>query len=158
MNWSFNKIKYDQSNNLIQPFVITCPEFSWIWFPNLFKNCFSHRKSDHFFDNSKCSKSELWNRLAKCFGIADWVHCWNYKFHGYIQCRCWWQFFSVGDRILILVTSFEWWYPTLVFKRLRMLVTKTVKTVTNISKLSPIQLVSNIRHQHRRSRISQFHR
>ena len=33
-----------------------------------------------------------------------------------------------------------------------MLVTKTVKTVTNISKLSPTHFVSNIRHQHRCSR------
>ena len=33
-----------------------------------------------------------------------------------------------------------------------MLVTKTAKTVTNISKLSPAHFVSNIRHQHRCSR------
>ena len=33
-----------------------------------------------------------------------------------------------------------------------MLVTKTAKTVTNISKLSPTHFVSNIRHQHRWSR------
>ena len=37
-----------------------------------------------------------------------------------------------------------------------MFVTKTAKTVTNISKLSPTYFVSNIRHQHRCSLIGFF--
>jgi len=38
-----------------------------------------------------------------------------------------------------------------------MLVTKTVKIVTNISKLSPTNYVSNIRHQHRCSPLFEFY-
>ena len=46
---------------------------------------------------------------------------------------CWWQFW-----VLVLNAN---------LKRQRMLVTKTAKTVTNISNLSPKHFVSNIRHQ-----------
>ena len=43
--------------------------------------------------------------------------------------------------------------PDVNVQRQRMLVTKIAKTVTNIFKLSPTHFVSNIRHQHRCSRI-----
>ena len=54
-------------------------------------------------------------------------------------------------KISILVTSFEYWtllVPDAHVERLRMLVTKTAKTITNISKLSPTHFVSIICHQH----------
>ena len=58
---------------------------------------------------------------------------------------------DVGD--FILVTIFECWCPRDMsdahVKRLRMLVTKTAKTVTNISELSLTHFAPNIRHQHR---------
>ena len=38
-----------------------------------------------------------------------------------------------------------------------MLVTEMAKTITNILKLSPAQFVSNIRDQHRCSRLEQFY-
>ena len=62
-----------------------------------------------------------------------------------LSCR---QFLGIGDGISILVTSFEFG-PTLLVpdandKIKRMLVTKTAKTVTNISRLSPTHFVSNI--------------
>ena len=56
--------------------------------------------------------------------------------------------FDKGDIFWMLV-------PDANVKRKKMLVTKTAKPVTNISKLSPKQFVSNIRHQHR---CSQTHR
>ena len=65
---------------------------------------------------------------------------------------CWWLY--LGDNFWILVTEFRYWWHLLDVdaQRLcyeRMLVTKTAKTVTNISKLSATHFVSNIRHQHR---------
>ena len=55
---------------------------------------------------------------------------------------CWRQNFHIGDIFRMLVSDAN-------AKIERKLVTKTVKTVTNISKLSPTHFVSNIRHQHR---------
>ena len=56
-----------------------------------------------------------------------------------------WQV-DIGDNFWVLV-------PDAYLKRSRMLVTKTAKTVTKISKLSPTHLVSNSRRQHRCSQI-----
>ena len=54
----------------------------------------------------------------------------------------WWQNFDIGDIFWMLV-------PDANVKRYRILVAKTTKTAINISKLSPKNFVSNIRHQHR---------
>ena len=64
----------------------------------------------------------------------------------------------------MLVTEFRYWWHLLVvgarslcWRRYRDPVTKTAKTVINISKLLPTHLVSNIRHQHRCSRFIGMH-
>ena len=78
------------------------------------------------------------------------------RFFGYIDVGefmlvtifgCWRQNFDIGDLFWMLL-------PDANNKKQRMLATKSAKTVTNVSKLSPTYFVSNIRRQHRCSRFS----
>ena len=86
-------------------------------------------------------KVQMKMRTFACMIVGDFILVKIFAF--------WWQNFDIGN--------IYWrWLPVAYVKRLRMLVTKTVKTVTNISKLSPIHFVSNIRHKHRCSRTSNF--
>jgi len=63
----------------------------------------------------------------------------------------WWQFIDVGYWISMLMTSVECWCRRLMKRKF---VTKMVKKVINIFKLSLTHFVSNIRHQHRFSVIT----
>ena len=58
---------------------------------------------------------------------------------------CWWLISDVGDRIIILLTFFV----MLVIFLMYQIGHQYPESVTNISNLSQINLVSNIRHQHR---------
>ena len=61
--------------------------------------------------------------------------------------RCWWQIRGVDDTISILMISFKCWSDAN-FKRYRVLLMETAKTVTNISTLSLTHFVFDIRNQH----------
>ena len=57
----------------------------------------------------------------------------------------WSQFFDNGNKIQILVTSRECWYPNVMLRDMwGVLMTKMAKTLSNFSNMSPTHFVANI--------------
>ena len=116
------------------------PELCFIIVPNSSKQRqYSAKKSQNPWITLVLCLDYPKSAMNLCGWQLLWWHRYVSDFMIVIDLRCWWQNHYVGDFF-----SLCWWSS------------QCIKSVTNISNLSPTHLVSNIRRQHRCNSLKMF--